>query len=154
MFPSLFDPPAVLKAFRSNIWWGAYRVIASYRWPTQCRASLRINGPTRRIQWQGKERAQHFISVHAFDRWVHYTVTQLPYHVSMFIQVQPSWNSMSHYFTIQISSDHNVKIKTPIWVFYESYDYGFIWYKCYMIVCIFRTLLYSKLHFLTLIIVK
>lgn len=53
-----FDPPAVLKDFRSNIWWGAYRVIASYQWPTECRACLWINGPTRRIQWLGKERAR------------------------------------------------------------------------------------------------
>ncbi len=62
--------PAVLKAFPSNIWWGAYRVIASYRWPTQCRASLQINGPTRRIQWQGKEHSTSSLSMPLTDEFI------------------------------------------------------------------------------------
>lgn len=95
-----FDPPAVLKDFRSNIWWGAYRVIASYQWPTQCRAHLWINGPTRRIQWQGKDRAH---STPSLSLWLTDEMIQsLPFLFTCpcSFSVQPSWNSMLHYFTI------------------------------------------------------
>lgn len=82
-----FNPPAVLKDFRSNIWWGSYRVIASYQWPTQCRACLRINGPTRRIQWLGKERAHSTssLSLRLTDEIMIQSLLFIPFFL-MFIQ--------------------------------------------------------------------
>lgn len=97
-----FDPPAVLKVFWSNIRWGAYRVIASYQWPTQCRARLRINGPTQRIQWQGKDRAH---STSSLSLWLTDEMIQsLPFLFTCpcSFSVQPSCNSMLHHLVLVI----------------------------------------------------